>query len=71
MHLTAREESLIRALRALPPGEADKVLVWVRGMADLSTGRPVDWSDHWTAKDCAEASAAALRRFEEQERRDH
>jgi hypothetical protein len=71
MVLTAQEESLISVIRALPPDEAGKVLDWARQLADLAGGRSIQWSDSWTDEDLAEASAAAMRRFEEQEREDH
>lgn len=69
MVLTPQEESLIGVVRALPPDEAGKVLDWACQLADLAAGRPVQWSDSWTDEDMAEASAAAMRRFEEQEDR--
>jgi hypothetical protein len=71
MVLSAQEESLISVVRALPPDEAGKVLEWARQLADLADGRAVQWSDSWTDEDLAEATAAALRRFEDSEREDH
>ena len=68
MVLTVDEESLIKAVRALPPEEARKVLTWASRLADLSQGREIEWSDAWTDEDIAEAADASLRRFEEQER---
>ena len=68
MVLSAQEESLISVVRALPPDEAGKVLNWARQLADLADGRPVDWSDSWTDDDLADATTAALRRFDEEER---
>jgi hypothetical protein len=70
MVLSAREESLISVVRALPPDEAGKVLDWACQLADLSGGRAVQWSDSWTDEDLAEATAAAMQRFEDQERED-
>jgi hypothetical protein len=70
MVLSPQEESLISVVRALPPDEAGKVLDWARQLADLAGGRTVQWSDSWTDEDLAEATAAALRRFEDQERED-
>ncbi len=67
MVLSAQEESLITVVRALPPAEAGRVLDWACQLADLADGRTVDWSDQWSDEDIADASAAALRRFEEQE----
>ena len=68
MVLTAQEESLISVVRALPPDEAGKVLNWARQLADLSDGRATHWSDSWTDEDLVDATAAAVRRFEDQER---
>jgi hypothetical protein len=70
MVLSAQEESLISVVRALPPHEAGKVLDWACQLADLAGGRAVQWSDSWTDGDLAEATAAAVRRFEDQERED-
>ena len=67
MVLSANEESLIRVVRMLPPGEAGKVLVWARQLADLGGGRRVEWSDSWSDDDLREAALASLERFEEQE----
>lgn len=70
MVLSAQEESLIGAVRALPPEEVGKVLNWARQLADLAGGRPVEWSDSWTDEDLADATAAAMQRFEDCERED-
>jgi hypothetical protein len=70
MVLSAQEESLIGVVRALPPEEAGKVLNWARQLADLAGGRIIDWSDSWTDEDLADAAAAAVQRFENQERED-
>ena len=68
MVLNAHEESLINVVRALPPAEAGKVLHWARQLADLAGERTIDWSDSWNDEDLADATTAALRRFEDQER---
>ena len=68
MVLTALEESLISVVRALPPDEAGKVLNWARQLTDLADGRATQWSDSWTEEDLSDATAAAVRRFEDQER---
>ncbi len=70
MVLNSQEESLINVVRALPPNEARKVLNWARQLADLAGSRAIDWSDSWTEEDRAEATAAAIRRFEDRERED-
>ncbi len=68
MVLSAQEESLIGVVRALPPEEAGKVLNWARQLADLAGRRTIEWSDSWTDEDLADAAAAAVQRFEDQER---
>lgn len=65
--LSANEESLIQVLRMLPPDEARKVLVWTQHLTDLGGGRRVQWSDSWSDDDLREATAASLKRFEQQE----
>jgi hypothetical protein len=70
MVLSAQEESLIGVVRALPPEEAGKVLNWARQLADLAGGRTVEWSDSWTDEDLADATVAAVQRFEDRERED-
>jgi hypothetical protein len=68
MMLTAQEESLISVVRALPAEEAGKVLDWARQLADVAGGRAIQWSDAWSDEDLAEATAAAVQRFEDRER---
>jgi len=70
MVLSAQEESLIGVVRTLPPEEAGKVLNWARQLADLADGRTIEWSDSWTDDDLVDATAAAVQRFEDQERED-
>jgi cytoplasmic iron level regulating protein YaaA (DUF328/UPF0246 family) len=70
MVLTEQEETLISTLRALSPQEATKVLDWARQLADLAGERIVEWSDSWTEEDLREATAAAVRYFEDGERLD-
>ena len=67
MVLSLQEESLIKVVRELPPEEAQKVLTWANQLADLAQGRNIEWSDAWTDEDLADATAASLRRFQEQE----
>ncbi len=67
MVLSAQEESLIDAVRALPPVEAGKVLHWARQLADLAGGRNIQWSDSWNDEDCADATAASIKHSDEQE----
>ena len=68
MVLSASEESLIKVVRKLSPDEASKVLVWAQQLADLESGRRIDWSDSWSDEDLRDATAASLERFEQQER---
>ncbi len=67
MLLSAQEERLIHVVRALPPAEAGKVLDWARQLADLAGGRRMESSDSWTDADLADATAAAVRHFDDQE----
>jgi hypothetical protein len=46
------------------------VLNWVRQLADLGGSRTIEWSDSWSGEDLADATAAAVQRFEDQERED-
>ena len=68
MVLNAREESLINVVRTLSPEEARKVLDWARQLGDLGRARVVEWSDSWSEEDLTDATAASLRRFDDQER---
>ena len=70
MVLTASEESLIDAVRRLPPEEAQRVLEWAQKLADLGRERQIEWSDSWSDEDLADATASSVRRFEEQELED-
>jgi len=67
MVLSIQEESLINVVRGLPPEKAAKVLHWASQLADLAGGREMEWSDSWSEEDLAEATAASVRRFEEEE----
>ena len=67
MVLTTQEESLISVIRKLPPTEASKVLDWARQLSDLAGERPIEWSDSWSDQDLLDATAASVRRFEDQE----
>ncbi len=67
MVLSAKEESLISVVRALPLVEAGRVLDWAHQPADLADGLAIDWSDSWSDEDLADATAAAMRRVEEQD----
>jgi hypothetical protein len=71
MVLSANEESLIKVVRMLSPGEAGKMLIWAQQLADLAGGRNVDWSDSWSDDDLRDATIASIERFEKQEREGH
>jgi hypothetical protein len=68
MVLSVDEESLIKAVRKLPPEEARKVLDWAQQLADLGSDRKVEWSDSWSDDDLREATLASLERFDQEER---
>ena len=70
MVLNAQEESLISVVRALPPEEAGKVLDWARQLADLAGEQSIQWFDSWIEEDLADATSAAVQRFEDRERED-
>ena len=65
--LSVQEEALINVIRALSAEEARKVLAWANQLAEVARGREIEWSDTWTDEDLADATAASVRRFEEQE----
>jgi hypothetical protein len=66
--LSANEERLVEALRALPPHAADQVIAWATQLRDLACRGSVDWSDTWTEEDLGDAQRASLSAFDEQER---
>lgn len=63
--LNEKEEQLVQAIRVLPEGTADQIMLWASRLADLTAGRPVDWSDSWRDEDMRDAAAASLRRFDD------
>ncbi len=63
--LTEKEERLVQTIRVLPEGAADQILLWATQLADLSAGRAVEWSDHWTEEDKRDATSASLHNIEE------
>lgn len=67
MTLTLNEESLVNAVRALPPKEQPKVLAWVTHLADLGRGEEIEWSDSWTDQDMADAGIVSATRFDRTE----
>jgi hypothetical protein len=71
MVLSASEESLINVVRTLSMDEAQKVMEWVRQLADLGRKPEIEWSDSWSDQDLADATAASIRRFDNEERDGH
>lgn len=65
--LTEKEERLVQTIRVLPEGAADQILLWATQVADLSAGRAIEWSDHWTEEDKRDATAASLHNIEERD----
>jgi hypothetical protein len=43
---------------------------WAHQLADLAGERTIEWSDSWSQEDLADATATAMRNFEDQERDD-
>ena len=67
MVLTPQEESLIELIRKLPPDEAGKLFNWAQQLSDLASSGPIQWSDSWAEEDLADATKAALQRFDDSE----
>ncbi|MEP7352698.1 MAG: hypothetical protein ABI824_05655 [Acidobacteriota bacterium] len=67
MVLTAKEESLINAVRSLPSAETDRMLTWAHQLLDLANGRQLEWADSWSDEDLKDATVDALRRLDRQE----
>jgi hypothetical protein len=63
--MDASEKDLINLIGSLPSHDAEKILIWERQLADLADKRTIEWSDAWTDEDLAEATATAVRRFDE------
>jgi hypothetical protein len=68
MLLSSKAESFISPVQALPPDEASKAFDWVFQLADLVYGCPVQWSDSWCDENLRNASAAAVRNFDNESR---
>ncbi len=68
MPLNEKEASLIGVVRSLPSEEARKVLDWAVPLADLAGGGTLQWWESWTDEDLRDATAAAFRNFEDQDR---
>ena len=41
---------------------------WARQLADLAEGRAIQLADSWTDEDLVDATAASVRRFDDQEK---
>ncbi|MBM3763698.1 MAG: hypothetical protein FJW36_26140 [Acidobacteria bacterium] len=67
MTLTQQEESLIVAVRQLPPDEAGKVFLWAQQLREVAGTAPIQWSDSWTEEDLADATRASFNSIAESE----
>ena len=67
MQLSAREASLVEALRRLPPDTAAELSALAERLAALAPNHRIDWSDSWSDEDLKEFRAASLRRLEAEE----
>jgi hypothetical protein len=65
--LNAREKSLLRAFRHLPPEAAAELVAFAERLAALHPNTKIDWSDSWSDEDLREVTAASIRRFESEE----
>ena len=45
-------------------------MTWEHQLNDLAGGRSIEWSGSWNEGDLPDASASAVRRFEDQDRED-
>ena len=68
MLLSSKAESFISPVQPLPPDEASKAFDWVFQLAGLVYSGPVQWSDSWCDEDLRNASAAAVRNFDNENR---
>jgi hypothetical protein len=61
--LSANEERLVEALRALPSSAAEQIITWATRLRDLADGKDVDWSATRTEEDMAAAQRTSRRRI--------
>jgi hypothetical protein len=67
MVLSADEESLVKAIRALGPEEAHKWVTWANELAEPAKGREIEWSDCRSDEDGADATIASVSSLEQRE----
>ena len=67
LSLTAKEASLVQALRRLPPDSAAELTALAERLATLRSDTIIDWSDSWADEDMREFTAASVRRLEAEE----
>ncbi len=66
LQLSAREASLVEAVRRLPPDTAAELTALDERLASCPNAA-IDWSDSWTDEDLKEFTAASVRRLETDE----
>lgn len=71
MVLSPQEETLIRAVRTLPPEETERMIRWANQLGELAQGKLIQWSDSWSEEDLSDARLVSLRQFEDSERGGH
>jgi hypothetical protein len=67
LQLSAREMSLLEALRRLPPEAAAELTALAERLASLRPNTVIDWSDGWSDEDLNEFTTAAVNRLESEE----
>jgi hypothetical protein len=67
LQLSARETSLVQALRRLPPDAAAELTALAERLASLRPNTQIDWSDSWSEDDLKEFTASSVRRLEAEE----
>jgi hypothetical protein len=67
MELSRPEESLVQAVRQLPPNARQELTSLAIRLAELAHGKAIDWSDVWSDEDLEDFTRASLQRFEDEE----
>ena len=67
LELSAREVSLVEALRRLPPDTVAEISSLAERLAALPPNGKINWSDSWADEDLKEFTAASLKRLESAE----
>ena len=71
LQLSAREASLVEAVRRLPPDASAELTALAERLASLRPNAQIDWSDSWSDEDLKEFTAASVRRLEVEESEEH